>query len=125
MPALPPPIRLTERAADRVKALMAKADKPIVGLRVGVRTRGCSGLTYELDYAEEQKPHEDRVEDKGVTILIDPSATLFLIGSEMDYVEEDLGARFVFVNPNETGRCGCGESFSVDKSLTAKAPQRV
>lgn len=119
MPALPPPITLTDRAADRVKALMAKSDKPILGLRIGVRTRGCSGLTYVLDYAEAQKPHEDRVEDKGVTILIDPSASLFLIGSEMDYVEEDLGARFVFNNPNETGRCGCGESFSVDQKQAA------
>lgn len=118
MRSLPPPIRLTDRAADRIRTLMAKADKPIIGLRVGVRSRGCSGLSYVLDYAEEQKPHEDKVEDKGVTILIDPSATLFLIGSEMDYVEEDLGARFVFNNPNETGRCGCGESFSVDKAAT-------
>lgn len=123
MRSLPPPIRLTDRAADRVKALMSKAEKPIIGLRVGVRSRGCSGLTYVLDYAEEQKPHEDRVEDKGVTILIDPSATLFLIGSEMDYVEEDLGARFVFNNPNETGRCGCGESFSVDKPAAAAVPR--
>ena len=122
MRSLPPPIRLTERAADRVKALMSKADRPIIGLRVGVRSRGCSGLTYVLDYAEERKPHEDTVEDKGVTILIDPSATLFLIGSEMDYVEEDLGARFVFNNPNETGRCGCGESFSVNKPAAAVAP---
>ena len=111
--ALPPPVRLTERAADRIKELIAKADKPILGLRIGVRTRGCSGLTYFMEYAEDQKKFEDRIEDRGVTVFIDPTASMFLIGTEMDYVQEDLGARFVFNNPNETSRCGCGESFNV------------
>jgi len=113
--ALPPPITITDRAADRLRHLMEKSDKPIIGLRVGVRSRGCSGLSYFLEYAEELKRFEDKVETKGVSILIEPSASMFLIGTEMDYVEEDLGARFVFNNPNEVDRCGCGESFRVQQ----------
>lgn len=113
MRPLPKAITITDRAAERVKELMAKAEKPIVGVRVGVKARGCSGLSYHMEYAEEVKRFEDVVEDKGVTILIEPSASMFLIGTEMDYVQEDLGARFVFNNPNEIDRCGCGESFRV------------
>ena len=113
MRPLPKAITLTDRAATRLRELMDMADKPIIGLRVGVRARGCSGLTYFMEYAEEQKRFEDMVEDKGVTVLIEPSASMFLIGTEMDYVQEDLGARFVFNNPNEVDRCGCGESFRV------------
>jgi iron-sulfur cluster assembly protein len=113
MRALPSPLKLTDRAAERVRELMEKADKPIAGLRVGVKTRGCSGLSYFMEYAEEAKPTEDRVEEKGVTLFIEPTATMFLIGSEMDFVQEDFGARFVFNNPNEADRCGCGESFRV------------
>ena len=90
--ALPPPIRITDRAAERVRALIAKSSKPILGLRVGVKARGCSGLSYFMEYAEERKRFEDMVEDKGVTILIDPSAVMFLIGTEMDFVQEKLGA---------------------------------
>lgn len=114
MRARPPAITITERAADRLRSLIAQSDEPIVGLRVGVRARGCSGLSYTMEYASEKKPLEDAVEDKGVTILIEPSSALFLIGTEMDWVEEDLGARFVFRNPNEVDRCGCGESFRVN-----------
>jgi len=110
---LPPPITLTEAAAARVRALIAKSDKPVLGLRIGVKTQGCSGLSYVVEYAEERKKLEDVVEDKGVTIFIDPAATMFLIGSEMDYVEDRFHSGFVFTNPNEKGRCGCGESFSV------------
>lgn len=116
MRPLPSPITLTDRAASRVKELMANADKPIIGLRLGVKARGCSGLSYFMEYAEDQKKFEDRVEDKGVTILIEPTASMFLIGTQMDYVEEDLGARFVFNNPNEVDRCGCGESFRVSQT---------
>ncbi len=108
-----PMITLTDAAAERVKRLIAKSDKPVLGLRVGVKTRGCSGLSYFVEYAEEQKKFEDVVEDKGVKIFIDPTATMFLIGSEMDYVEEQFQTGFVFKNPNESGRCGCGESFHV------------
>jgi len=104
---------LTDAAADRVKHLMSQADKPIVGLRVGVKAQGCSGMSYFVEYAEEKKKFEEVVEDKGVTLLIDPAATMFLIGSEMDYKEDRLQSGFTFSNPNEKGRCGCGESFHV------------
>lgn len=118
---LPKALTLTDRAAERVKALMAQSENPIYGLRVGVRARGCSGLSYYMEYAEEAKRFEDVVEDKGVRILIEPTSAMFLIGSEMDWVEEDMGARFVFTNPNEVDRCGCGESFRV-APMDAEAP---
>lgn len=106
-------ITLTDRAAARVKELMSKSDKPIVGLRIGVKSTGCSGLSYRMEYAEEKGKFDEVIEDKGVTVLIEPTATMFLLGTEMDFVEEELGARFVFNNPNEIDRCGCGESFRV------------
>ena len=108
-----PVITLTATAAERVKKLIGDSDKPVLGLRVGVNTRGCSGLSYVVEYAEEQKRFEDVVEDKGVKIFIDPTAVMFLLGSEMDYVEDKFHTGFVFNNPNEKGRCGCGESFHV------------
>jgi iron-sulfur cluster assembly protein len=116
--ALPKAMTLTDAAADRVKALVAKGqenggDDQILGLRVGVKSRGCSGLSYFVEYAKEQKRFEEVVEDKGVKIFIDPAATMFLLGSEMDYVESTMQSGFVFNNPNEKSRCGCGESFSV------------
>lgn len=111
--ALPKAITLTDRAAERVKALMAKADKPVIGVRLGVKTQGCSGLSYRMEYAEDKKPLEDVVEDKGVTVLIEPTASMFLLGTEMDWVEDAIGSKFVFNNPNEVDRCGCGESFRV------------
>lgn len=109
----PKALTITEAAAARVKSLIAKADKPIIGLRVGVKARGCSGMSYFVEYAEEKKKFEEVVEDKGVTILIDPAATMFLIGSEMDYKDDKFQSGFTFTNPNEKGRCGCGESFTV------------
>ena len=113
MKPLPKAITLTDRAAERVKEIMAKADRPIVGVRVGVKSTGCSGLSYKMDYAEEKGRFDEVIEDKGVTVLIEPAATMFLLGTAMDFVDEDLGARFVFNNPNEIDRCGCGESFRV------------
>ena len=108
------PITLTDAAAARVHALMEKAgDDGVIGLRVGVKHTGCSGLSYVVEYATERKKFEDMVEDKGVTIFIDPTAVMFILGSEMDYTEDKMFSGFVFKNPNETGRCGCGESFSV------------
>jgi iron-sulfur cluster assembly protein len=106
-------MKVTDAAAERVKALLGKRGKPAVGVRIGVRTAGCSGLSYTLEYADAKNKFDEVVEDKGVTILIDPKATMFLIGTEMDYVEEKLKSGFVFKNPNEKGRCGCGESFHV------------
>ncbi len=109
----PKALTITDAAAARVKALMEKSAEPIVGLRVGVKTRGCSGMSYFVEYAKEKRKFEEVVEDKGVTILIDPAATMFLIGSEMDYVEDKFQSGFTFKNPNEKARCGCGESFTV------------
>ena len=109
-----PILTLTAAAADRVKRLMAAADgQDVLGLRVGVKTRGCSGLSYFVEYAKEQKKFEDVIEQKGVKIFIDPTATMFILGSEMDYQEDKFQSGFVFNNPNEASRCGCGESFSV------------
>ena len=108
------PITLTEAAAARVRNLIENAgDDGVIGLRVGVKNTGCSGLSYVVEYAKEQKRFEDIVEDKGVKIFIDPTAVMFILGSEMDYQEDKMFSGFVFNNPNETGRCGCGESFSV------------
>ncbi|MEI9986874.1 MAG: iron-sulfur cluster assembly accessory protein [Aliidongia sp.] len=104
---------VTDAAADRVRDLLGKRDKASVGIRVGVRSRGCSGLSYTIEYADEKGKFDEVVQDKGVTILIDPKATMFLIGTEMDYVEDKLQSGFTFKNPNEKGRCGCGESFHV------------
>ncbi len=104
---------LTDAAATHVKKLMAQADKPLAGLRVGVKTQGCSGLSYYVEYAEEPKKFEEVVEDKGVTIFVDPAASMFLVGSTMDYAEDTFTSGFTFENPNEKGRCGCGESFHV------------
>ena len=108
-----PLITLTDSAAERVKHLVTQSDSPVLGLRVGINTRGCSGLSYIVEYAKEQKKFEDVIEDKGVKIFIDPTAVMFLLGSEMDYVEDKFHSGFVFKNPNEKGRCGCGESFHI------------
>ena len=104
---------VTDAAAERIRALLAGRGKPSVGVRVGVRSRGCSGLSYTLEYADEKGKFDEVVEDKGVTVLIDPKAVMFILGTEMDYVEEKLQSGFTFRNPNEKGRCGCGESFHV------------
>jgi iron-sulfur cluster assembly protein len=96
-----------------VKSLIEQRGKETAGIRIGVRTKGCSGLSYTLEYADKQEAMDEVVDSGGVKILIDPKASLFLIGTEMDYVEEKLKSGFVFTNPNEKGRCGCGESFHV------------
>lgn len=104
---------VTPAAAERVKGLIENRAKPTAGIRIGVRTKGCSGLSYTLEYADKQEPMDEVVESDGVKLLIDPKASLFLIGTVMDYEEEKLKSGFVFRNPNEKGRCGCGESFHV------------
>ncbi len=109
----PAPITITEAAAERVKALIAKRGKPTAGVRIGIRSKGCSGMSYTVEFADEKSPYDETVEDKGVTVFIDPKATMFILGTEMDYVEEQMKSGFVFRNPNEKGRCGCGESFHV------------
>jgi iron-sulfur cluster assembly accessory protein len=110
---MPEIITLTDAAAERVKALLAQSEEPVLGLRIGVRATGCSGLGYVMDYAKEQHPHEEVVEAKDVRLFIEPTSIMYLIGVELDYVEDKLQSRFVFSNPNEKSRCGCGESFSV------------
>lgn len=109
----PKVVTLTDAAAARVKEIMDKADKPYVGLRVGVKNGGCAGQEYVFEYAETQGPIDEVVEDKGVTILIEPKAVLFLIGTEIDYEVSKLSSKFVFHNPNETDACGCGESVTI------------
>jgi len=106
-------ISLTEAAADRVKALIERSEKPVLGLRVGVSTKGCNGMSYVVEYAEDESKLEEVIEDKGVKIFVDPMAVMYVLGSTMDYVEDKFHSGFVFDNPNETGRCGCGESFSI------------
>ena len=109
----PKVVTLTDRAAERVKEIMARADNAYMGLRVGVKNGGCAGQEYLLEYADSPNPLDEVVEDKGVTILIDPKAVLFLIGTEVDYETTRLAAKFVFRNPNETDACGCGESVTI------------
>ena len=104
---------LTEAAAQRARELMAKADKPMAGLRVGVRNGGCAGMSYTMELAEKIEPLDEVVEDKGVKILVDPKAVLFLLGAQMDFKVDRLSATFSFANPNETSSCGCGESVAI------------
>lgn len=106
-------VTLTEAAADRVKEIMGRADNNIIGVRVGVENGGCAGMSYKMDYAEQREQFDEVVEDRGVTILIDPKAVLFLLGTEMDYKTEKLSSGFVFNNPNQTSACGCGESVEI------------
>ncbi len=110
----PKAVTLTEAAAERVKAIMANSDKEIAGLRLGVKNSGCAGMGYTMEYAETIEAHDEVIEDKGVTILIDPKAILFLLGTEMDFKTEKLSASFVFNNPNQTSACGCGESVTIE-----------
>lgn len=114
-------LSLTDRAADRIKAIMAEADRPIAGLRVGVRNGGCAGMSYTMEYAEAAKPGEDVVEDRGVRVFVDPKAVLFLLGTEMDFQTTKLSSQFVFNNPNQTSACGCGESVAI----TPVSPDRL
>jgi len=106
-------MRLTDAAADRIKAIMAKADKPFAGVRVGVKNGGCAGMAYTMEYAESAAKFDEVVEDKGVKLLIDPKAVLFLLGTEMDFKVDKLSSTFVFNNPNQTSACGCGESVQL------------
>ena len=110
----PKVVTLSEAAAARVKEIMGRAEKPYAGLRVGVKNGGCAGQEYVLEYAEAAAPLDEVVEDKGGTILVDPKAVLFLIGTEVDYEVTRLAAKFVFRNPNQTDACGCGESVTIE-----------
>jgi len=109
----PQVMKLTEAAAQRIQELTRRADSEIVGLRVGVKNGGCAGQSYTVEYAHEVRPSDEVVEDKGVKILVDPKAVLFLLGTEMDYKSDKLQAQFIFNNPNQVGACGCGESVQL------------
>ena len=106
-------IKLSDNAASRIKEIMSAADNLTIGVRVGVKYGGCAGMSYIMEYAKDIKPNEEVVEDKGVKVLIDPQAIIYLLGTEMDYKKEKFSSQFIFKNPNETERCGCGESFKV------------
>lgn len=116
----PQVISLTDAAASRIHDIMQRADRPIAGIRVGVTKGGCAGMSYTMEYAERIEPSDEVVEDKGVRVLIDPKAILFLLGTQMDYKTDMLSAQFVFNNPNQTSACGCGESVAISP---AAAPQ--
>ena len=106
-------IKLSDNAANRIKEIMSKADEKTIGVRIGVQSGGCAGMSYIMEYAKEPRPNEEIIEDKGVKVLIDPSAIIYLLGTEMDYKQERFSSQFIFKNPNETERCGCGVSFKI------------
>ena len=106
-------IKLSDNAANRIKEIMSKADNNAIGVRVGVKSGGCAGMSYMMEYAKEAKKNEEVIEDKGVKVFIDANAVMYLLGTEMDYKTDKFSSQFVFKNPNETERCGCGESFKV------------
>jgi iron-sulfur cluster assembly protein len=112
-------MRLTDAAADRIKTVMGKAERPIAAVRIGVKNGGCAGMSYTMEYAEAINPLDEVIEEKGVRILIDPKAVMFLLGTEMDYRIDKLSAQFVFNNPNQTAACGCGESVQLEPASDA------
>jgi iron-sulfur cluster assembly protein len=114
----PKAVRLSDAAAARIREIMANADGKYLGIRVGVANGGCAGMSYTMDYAETADPLDEVVEDKGVKVFIASKAMLFLIGTEIDFVREKMGARFAFNNPNQTAACGCGESVSIAPAKT-------
>ncbi len=105
-------IKLSDKAADRIKEILSE-NKDSLGVRIGVKSGGCAGMSYIMEYAKTQQPNDELIEDKGVKVFIDPSAIMYLLGTEMDYKVEEFSSSFVFNNPNETERCGCGESFKI------------
>jgi iron-sulfur cluster assembly protein len=106
-------IKLSDNAANRIKEIMSKSESSAIGVRVGVKSGGCAGMSYIMEYAKEAKKNEEVIEDKGVKVFIDSNAIMYLLGTEMDYKTDKFSSQFVFKNPNETERCGCGESFKV------------
>ena len=106
-------IKLSDNAANRIKEIMSKAESSAIGVRVGVKSGGCAGMSYIMEYAKEAKKNEEVIEDKGVKVFIESNAIMYLLGTEMDYKTDKFSSQFVFKNPNETERCGCGESFKV------------
>ena len=106
-------IKLSDNAAERIKEIMSNAEKNSIGVRISVKSGGCAGMTYVMEYTKETNPNDEVIEDKGVKVFVDSAAVMYLLGTEMDYKKEEFSSSFVFKNPNETERCGCGESFKV------------
>jgi iron-sulfur cluster assembly protein len=121
----PQVMSLTDAAADRVREIIANADRPVEGIRVGVSKGGCAGMSYKVEYADAPKPGDEVVEDKGVRVPIDPTAVLFLLGTQMDYKVDKLTAQFVFNNPNQTSACGCGESVALTPATNDRVADTV
>jgi iron-sulfur cluster assembly protein len=115
-------MRLSDAAAGRIRDIIGTAERPIAGIRVGVKNGGCAGMAYTMEYAEALDPRDEVVEDKGVRLFIDPKAVLFLLGTEMDYRVDKLSAGFVFNNPNQTSACGCGESVAITPARREPEP---
>ena len=106
-------IKLSQNAAERIKEIMSKAEDKTIGVRIGVKSGGCAGMSYVMEYTKESNPNDEIIEDKGVKVFIDSAAVMYLLGTEMDYKKDDFSSSFTFKNPNETERCGCGESFKI------------
>ena len=109
-----PIIKLSDNAAVRIKEIMSNAEKESIGVRVSVKSGGCAGMSYVMEYAKSINPNDEVIEDKGVKVYVDSAAVMYLLGTEMDYKKEEFSSSFVFNNPNETERCGCGESFKIE-----------
>ena len=117
----PQVMRLTDNAAEHIKGILAKSGRPVAGVRVGVKNGGCAGMEYTMEYADAVAPNDEVVEDKGVKLLIEPKAVLFLLGTEMDWKTEKMSSQFVFNNPNQTSACGCGESVQLTPAADSAA----
>ena len=107
-------IKLSDNAAERIKKIMSKAESSPIGVRIGVKSGGCAGMSYVMEYLKKTNPNDEIIEDKGVKIFIDSAAVIYLLGTKMDYIKEEFSSTFIFKNPNETERCGCGESFKIE-----------
>ena len=118
-----PIIKLSDNAAQRIKEIMSNAEKDSLGVRVSVKAGGCAGMSYVMEYTKEVNPNDEVIEEKGVKVYVDSAAIMYLLGTEMDYKKEELSSTFVFNNPNETERCGCGESFKICLLYTSPSPR--
>ena len=107
------PIKVTDAAIERIKVLLAQRNKPSLGIRIGVKQGGCSGLSYKFEYADDLRQHEEIIDTHGIKVFIEPGAVMYLLGTTLDFVDEKIKSGFVFINPNEKARCGCGKSFSI------------
>lgn len=121
----PPVIQITDSAASRLRQIMSRTDPPALAVRIGVKNSGCAGMSYTMDYASEITPLDEVVEDKGVKVIVDPKAVMFLLGTQMDFKTDKLSAQFVFNNPNQTSACGCGESVAITPAAPEASENRL